>query len=695
MRRLLGSLLLAACAAACASDDGRGETVPDPPQQGDLDDIRDRGTLRVLLPERIVVDQLPRGGVTLGHERQLIEQFARDEGLKPVWIRVASREQLIAKLLEGHGDIAAANLTASDERRKSVAFTVPVSVVREQLVGWGDDPNPVRSIEDLAGRRIHIRKSSSFWATVDELRQRQPTLIVEAVPEDLETEEILHRVARGEFDLTVADSNLVDACLGYNLNIDTLMDLTGDRVIGFAVRPGSKKLLAKIDRFLSSIQLATRRGERHTDDLEGIRKRRVLRVLTRNNAATYFLWRGQLKGFEYELAGEFARKHGLRLEMIVPREGESLYDLLREGRGDMIAAALTPPPEWRLDGVTFSKPYEYVSQVVVTRSGELPPGRFADLRGRTFHVQRSSPFWRTLAPLEADWGFKLKTAPESLEAAGVIDRVATGEYDLTLADNRALAIERSWRQDVQQAETLRGGIPLSWAVRDSNPKLHAAVDVFVGQTYRGLFYNVIRNRYFGDRRKIAEREIHGDRLSPYDEIVKKFSDDYGFDWRLVVAQMYQESRFHQRAESFAGARGLMQIMPATAVELGIEDLGDPEAAIHAGIRYLDWVRDRFEPELSVQDRMWFTLAAYNAGPGHVRDARRLAREIGLNPNRWFENVEKAMLLLSNVEYSSNARHGYCRCGEPVAYVRQIRERYNAYVETGGERRLAGNTISGG
>jgi membrane-bound lytic murein transglycosylase F len=139
----------------------------------------------------------------------------------------------------------------------------------------------------------------------------------------------------------------------------------------------------------------------------------------------------------------------------------------------------------------------------------------------------------------------------------------------------------------------------------------------------------------------------------------------------------------------------MQIMPATAVELGIENLSDPEAAIHAGIRYLDWVRDRFEPELAVQDRMWFTLAAYNAGPGHVRDARRLAREIGLNPNRWFENVEKAMLLLSSVEYSSNARHGYCRCGEPVAYVRQIRERYNAYVETGGERRPTGNTISGG
>ncbi len=249
-----------------------------------------------------------------------------------------------------------------------------------------------------------------------------------------------------------------------------------------------------------------------------------------------------------------------------------------------------------------------------------------------------------------------------------------------MTDSRTLAIERSWRDDVRPAVVLRNEIPLSWAVREENPELGEAVDLFVRGSYRGLFYNVIRERYFERRRRSTDPEISAGTLSPYDEIVKRYADRYGFDWRLVVAQMYEESGFVRGAESFAGARGLMQIMPATAVELGIEDLDDPETAIHAGIRYLDWVRDRFEPELPVRDRMWFTLAAYNAGPGHVRDARRLAPRLGLNPNRWFENVEKAMLLLSNAEYSSNARHGYCRCGEPVAYVRQIRERYNAYVE---------------
>ena len=113
----------------------------------------------------------------------------------------------------------------------------------------------------------------------------------------------------------------------------------------------------------------------------------------------------------------------------------------------------------------------------------------------------------------------------------------------------------------------------------------------------------------------------------------------------------------------------------------VAGLVDPEAGIHAGIKYLHWVRNRFEAELSVPDRMWFTLAAYNAGAGHVRDARRLAAKLGLNPNRWFGNVEQAMLLLSRPQYAQEARHGYCRSTEPVKYVREVRSRYKAYVDS--------------
>ena len=124
----------------------------------------------------------------------------------------------------------------------------------------------------------------------------------------------------------------------------------------------------------------------------------------------------------------------------------------------------------------------------------------------------------------------------------------------------------------------------------------------------------------------------------------------------------------------------MQVLPRTARELGITDLHTPESAIEAGVRYLSWLRERFEPELSVKDRMWFVLAAYNAGAGHVRDARLIATQEGWNANRWFGNVEKAMLLLSKRPYAKQAQYGYVRGEEPVKYVREIRDRYNAYIK---------------
>jgi membrane-bound lytic murein transglycosylase F len=163
-------------------------------------------------------------------------------------------------------------------------------------------------------------------------------------------------------------------------------------------------------------------------------------------------------------------------------------------------------------------------------------------------------------------------------------------------------------------------------------------------------------------------------------MVRQYAAQYNFDWRLVIAQMYQESRFDPLAKSWAGAKGLMQVMPRTARELGIRNLKDPRHGLEAGVKYLDWVRERFEPELPVKDRMWFTLAAYNAGVGHVRDARALARRQGWEPTRWFGNVERAILLLSKRKYARKAKHGYVRGSEPVKYVRQIRDRYLAYTK---------------
>jgi membrane-bound lytic murein transglycosylase F len=154
---------------------------------------------------------------------------------------------------------------------------------------------------------------------------------------------------------------------------------------------------------------------------------------------------------------------------------------------------------------------------------------------------------------------------------------------------------------------------------------------------------------------------------------------YEFDWRLVTSQMYQESRFDPGVRSWAGALGLMQVMPRTARELGVGDVRQAEQGIHAGVKLLARYAAMYQdPEIGEQDRLRFTLAAYNCGPGHVADGRRVAADLKLDPNRWFGNVEKAMPLLARPRFARAVRYGYCRCGEPVKYVSEIQGRYESY-----------------
>jgi membrane-bound lytic murein transglycosylase F len=516
------------------------------------------------------------------------------------------------------------------------------------------------------------------------LRQRYPGIEVQEVPENLDTDEILHRVATRRLDVTVADSNLLEATLSYRDDLRAACDLTEDLPVGWAVRPSSQRLLRNLNRFLSESQLARRRDKLYTGDLTKIREKKVLRLLTRNSAATYFLWRGRLMGFEYELAHEFARSQGLRMDVIVPRRGEDLQTMLVRGEGDLVAAALTTTDERRRAGVEFSRPYNFVSQVVVAPISDSDLAGPESLAHRTIYVRHSSAYWNTLTRLRASGvPLILQAAPEHLETEEIIGLVAGNIYPLTVAYSHILEIELTWRDDVAAAFPLGEPVPLAWAVRASNPELLTAVNDFLDKEYRGLTYNVLRRKYFENPKKIRRHikyRTGTSALSPYDEMVKRYADDHDFDWRLIVAQIYEESGFDPTAKSFAGAVGLLQVLPRTAEELGVANLEDPETNIRVGLDYLAWVRERFEEDLSVRDRMWFTLAAYNVGAGHVRDARRLAAQKGLNPDRWFDNVERAMLLLSRPEYARKAQHGYCRGSEPVQYVREIQSRYEAYLD---------------
>ena len=662
------------------------ETPSAKPYVGDLRELKRRGKLRILIPANIGgAFYLPRQGWPVEAQHQAAESFARSQGLEPELIPVAGLAEMMQSLIAGEGDMIAANLTVTETRRKQISFSVPLTNVQQQVL-VAQSRDDIDGAGDLVGKRVMVDRSSSFWERLEALRREHPGIELVERPAGMEDEEELDAVSRGEVDASVRDSNIASVYLGYRADLKVAFELPGTDDIAWGVRHDSEQLRAALNKFLHLEFLAGEASSLHKDGWEGIKKRKVLRVLLRNNAASYFLYKGELQGFEYELAKAFADAHKLRLEVIVPETNEQLLEWLDAGRADIAAGFLEPSDRLKARGYAFSRPYHYAPRhLVVAADDGLSDA--SGLRGRTVTVRRSSPYWDDLLALRASGvQFELQAAAEDVETEELIDRVATGEIGATVADGHLLDIELARGLPVKSAFKLSDERPHAVAVRAQDKKLLAALDRFIKKEYKGLVYNILHKKYFTNPRNIRNLTAGrpggeaGEGLSPYDAVTRKYAEKYGFDWLLITAQMYQESRFDPKAESFAGAQGLMQVMPRTAKFMGFDKIKKPEEGIHAGVKYLDWVRNRFEAALPFNERMWFTLAAYNAGHGHVEDARRLAQQHGWDGDRWFDNSERAMLLLSKKQYAAKARYGYVRGIEPVSYVRNIRELYRAYVE---------------
>lgn len=678
----LFALLITACSP---------EEEPEPKvytETGGLSSIKKQGQLRILTL-RESENYLPREGEGPYLEQELATEFAHSLKVRPVRVYVDSFQELIPALLEGHGDLIAANMRITEDRLKQVSFTVPLLFSREQLVARADDN--ITSLKQLEGRHISVVPGTSFIETLEGIKKNHPYLDYELLTADQPFDTTLDQLVAGDIDLTVADSVEMEVVTKYRQDVSTPLNLTREVPLGWAIRPDNTGLLATLNRFLELELITHSKKDNYTGDLDTLKKHKTLRLITRNNAASYFLWKGELMGFEYELFRRFAKQQGLRLQVVVAPSHEDMIPMLHRGEGDVIAALLTPNEMRRQQDIVFSRPYLQTTRQLVGRSDEKEISGPEALAGRTLVIRRSSDYWhtaQTLADQSAD--LKLLPAPENMETEEIIDRVASGEYDLTLADSIVLDLETTWRDDIKGLFLIHEDEqPIAAALRPEDKKLLAALNAFFKKDYRGLHYNISYKKYFESPHGITTRQtqrIQEDsvgHISPYDDLVRKYAERHGFDWRLILAQMYQESRFDPKRKSWVGALGLLQVMPRTARAHGFEDrdLSDPETGIEAGIVYLDWLRERFPSELDVRDRIWFALASYNAGLGHVRDARSLARKKGWNPDKWFGNVDQAMLLLSKPEYHKKSKHGYVRGREPVRYVRDIHNRYQAYVES--------------
>lgn len=640
--------------------------------------IKSSGVIRVLKLALEEENSLPRSGYSTLFHIDLIQQFANQHQLEIRWVSATNLAEMFQLLAQDKADLISRHLTITSERQKSMLFTLPVKTDYEVLIADGKNDKAIS--EQLS---VTVPENTAY---IDSIRQHFPNWQLNLTPESLNSEQIADAITTGKFEYSVIDKSSFDRLSEYRQDIVALRTLPTKNQLAWAVNLGNNSLLTKLNEFIVLQHINDVKPKTRSVDLNTIKKSgQPLRIITRNSPETYFLWRGELMGFEYELMHEFAKRNNVKLEIIVADTFEDMTRLLLEGKGDIIAAGLSRTEERKQNpDMAFSIRYKRVDELLVSHKDAAPINALTDLKGRSITVRKSSAFWNNAQKLAKDYGVLVNSAEETVSTEMLIGQVADQTIDLTIADSNLVSIEKQFRDDIVTPLTLNESIPYAYILRKSNPQLLNAVNQFIRKEYRSTFYNVVKNKYFSDLKRVKhhreQRITPGSNLSPYDEIVQDKSSKYHFDWRLITSQMYQESRFNPKAKSSAGALGLMQVLPKTANELGISDLTNPVQSIDAGIRYMNWTRDRFSNDMPLQERLFFALAAYNAGFGHVRDAQRLAKQMNLNPNKWFGNVEKTMLLLQQPTYYKQARFGYCRGSEPVNYVREIYQRYLSYIK---------------
>ena len=429
-----------------------------------------------------------------------------------------------------------------------------------------------------------------------------------------------------------------------------------------------------------------------TGDLEGMVERGMIRIAIPFGLTTYFLDGPNQKGITYDLVVQFEQflrkrlgKPASRLTtVVVPTSRDRLLPMVREGKADIAAGTLTITPD-RLAIVDFSEPLRTeVREILVTGPAAPKIESAADLVGVPVHVRRSSSFYEHLqelnARLAADGrpGVTVVEADEKLTTDDMIEMVASGLFPATVADEPvAEFLSQVFDGITLHPElVLAEGQRIGWAFRKNSPQLAEAVNAFVETARKGTSLgNTLLAKYFKSTKWVSNVLSPGERekFKATIGLIKTYADRYQFDWLLISAQAYQESQLDQSKRSPVGAVGIMQVMPKTALDpnVAIPDIHVAEANVHAGVKYLRFLRDRYfsEPGLSDLDRTLFSFAAYNAGPGNVRKARRRAESLGLDPNVWLDNVEIAAAMVVS--------------REPVTYVRNIYKYYVAYRSVAG------------
>jgi membrane-bound lytic murein transglycosylase F len=410
-------------------------------------------------------------------------------------------------------------------------------------------------------------------------------------------------------------------------------------------------------------------------DLPAILNKGELIFITRNNAHCYYHYRDEKMGLEYDLAKALADELGVKLTVKIAERWSDMLPHLIDTTGQIVGASITATPA-RKERVAFSDSYMTIRQHVISRRTSPPVRRVEDLAGKTVQVRRNTSYEELLQDLQ-NRGIDVIIQPvDNIPTAELIRHVADGRIDYTVADSNVALLNRRNYPGVRISAAISGEQPLAWAVHPNAHRLRARINTFFQQIKKDGRFKEIHDRYYAhintfdyvDLRAYHRRLVS--RMPLYGKIIRDAAQENELDWRLIAAQIYQESHFRKWARSSAGAHGLMQLTSRTAEAYGLSSLYNPVQNIHAGVRHLRMLYDLFDEEAEGAEQIFIALGAYNIGQGHIRDAQKIARQMELDPGKWASLV-KTLPLLEQSEYFSKARYGYARGSEAVQYVKHI------------------------
>ena len=422
----------------------------------------------------------------------------------------------------------------------------------------------------------------------------------------------------------------------------------------------------------------------YTLDLTEIQSRGFIRAAVDNNSTGYYIYRGRRMGYEYELLRDFSKRLDVELHLVLVSEINTAFEYLEDGKVDLIAMNLETNPE-RAAKASFSLPLGKMSTVLVGKKGNSRINSWEQLEGDTIHVRENSIYKDQLLNIRDSLGVSFTIMEEITHEEALIDQVVEGRIKWTMADQNIAKANATYYEGLDISWKVQEEGEVAWVTRTNSPMLLEFLNDwlsdkqkrFIPDVYAKYFLNS-KNSYFRSTSPFSS--IAGNRISAYDEMIEDAATLLGWDWRLLSSLVYKESRFDTTATSYAGAQGLLQLMPVTLARFGVENPNDARESLIGGVKYLSYL-DKFWmsriPETN--ERIKFILASYNIGHGHVEDAWRLTMKYGKNTQSWDE-VSDFLALKSDPEYYRDpiVKSGFAKGHLAVAYVKDVLSIYEAY-----------------